>query len=156
MNGADGRRRTYHMKVIRMLIKFHCDPHENAGSIPHEHVDLDSRSTRSCTGRSLPVFSDPPSFVMIHPDRVSDNGFFVITYPRWLMTTLGCYNPPPKPNHLNINMWWIISIAILNRISQMVSDKLFAGSFRLWNFRTTSVLKPKLLQVTSLLIGKFI
>ena len=101
MNGGDGRRRTYHMKVIRVLIKFHCDPHENAGSIPYEYVDLDSRSTRSC--RSLPVFSDPPHFVMIHPDGVSDNGFFVITYPRWLMTTLGCYNPPPtKPFEHNL------------------------------------------------------
>ena len=39
MNGGDGRRRTCHMKVIRMLIRFLCDPHENAGSIPHEHVD---------------------------------------------------------------------------------------------------------------------
>ena len=25
-----------------MLTKFHCDPRETAGSIPHEHVDLDS------------------------------------------------------------------------------------------------------------------
>ena len=67
------------------------------------------------------------------PGGVNHNAFIIMVRPGGLIIMIGCYDKPPlvvaNPPHL----WWIIGIAILNRIFHMVTDEFL---------QTTLLLKP--------------